>query len=139
MSLRGRSLMIRIAFFAVLAVFVTAASATQNLLVFGDSISAGDGWDNGTGWVALLAQRLKTSQVPYVVVNASISGETTAGGIARLPDALNLYKPAIVLLELGANDGLRGQPPQVMQANLEKMIDMVRNAGARPLLFEMRI
>jgi acyl-CoA thioesterase-1 len=130
----------------MLTVVVTAATllspsafAAQNLLVFGDSLSAGYGLDNGRGWVSLFEQRLKSVQAPYTVVNASISGETTAGGVTRLPDALNLYKPAIVLIELGANDGLRGQPPQAMSANLEKMIEQCRAAGARPLLFEMRI
>lgn len=131
--------MIRTLFIALLALLPLTASAAKNILVFGDSLSAGYGLDNGSGWVALLTQRVKSTAPPYEVVNASISGETTAGGISRLADTLNLYKPEIVLLELGANDGLRGQPSQVMQANLEKMIDAIQARGAKPLLFEMRI
>ncbi len=131
--------MIRALLIALLALLPLTSLAARTVLVFGDSISAGYGLDNGAGWVALLAQRIQSDGYPYDVVNASVSGETSAGGVTRLPDALNLYKPEVVLLELGANDGLRGQPPQVMQANLEKMIDMISARGAKPLLFEMRI
>ena len=129
----------RLIFLSLLWLLPACAEAARTILVFGDSISAGYGLDAGTGWVALLSQRLKTLGAPYEVINASVSGETTAGGISRLGDALKLYKPAVVLLELGANDGLRGQPPTVMQGNLETMIDMARAGGAQPLLFEMRM
>lgn len=131
--------MIRLLLVALLLLLPVRALAARNILVFGDSLSAGYGLDNGSGWVALLAKKLQSTGSAYEVVNASVSGETTAGGVSRLADALDLHKPEIVLLELGANDGLRGQPPAVMQANLEKMIDQIRARGARPLLFEMRI
>jgi acyl-CoA thioesterase-1 len=126
-----------LAAFALIA--STAATAAPTVLVFGDSLSAGYGVNAGHGWVALLSQKLRTQNSPYQVVNASVSGETTAGGLTRLPAALDRYRPAIVLIELGANDGLRGQPVDVMRANLEKMVDLSRAAHATPVLFEMRI
>jgi len=107
--------------------------------VFGDSLSAAYGIPASQGWAALLQQRLQREGYPHVVVNASISGETSAGGLARLPAALGQHQPAIVLLELGANDGLRGLPVKAMRGNLEKMLQLSRQAGARPVLFEMRI
>jgi acyl-CoA thioesterase-1 len=116
-----------------------SASAAQTLLVFGDSLSAGYGLDANAGWVSLLARRIGEQRLPYEVVNASVSGETTAGGLARLPAALERFQPAIVLIELGGNDGLRGQPPAAMRANLDRMIELSRGAGAQPVLFQMRI
>jgi acyl-CoA thioesterase-1 len=118
---------------------VRAAPAAPTILVYGDSISAGYGLDNGAGWVPLLQQKLQMQGPAYAVVNASVSGETTAGGLARLPAALDRSHPALVLIELGANDGLRGQPLDAMHANLAAMIDLIRAAHARALLFEMRI
>lgn len=109
------------------------------ILVLGDSLGASYGVANGAGWVSLLDQKLKSQGLPQRVVNASISGDTTAGGLARLPAALDQHKPAIVLIELGGNDGLRGSPLKQMRANLAKMADLVRAAGATPVLFEMRI
>ena len=91
------------------------------------------------GWVSLLQRRLVERGFPYRVVNASISGDTTSGGLSRLPAALELHRPAIVVLELGANDGLRGQPPMAMSRNLSRMIERSQQAGARVLLAEMRI
>jgi len=127
-------------FFLVLCLWSGAAAAqAPKVLVFGDSLSAAYGIPAAQGWVALLQQRLQKEGYPHVVVNASISGETTAGGLARLPTALGQHQPAIVLLELGANDGLRGLPVKNMRANLEKMLQLSRQAGARPVLFEMRI
>lgn len=120
----------------------TPAAATapaSTILVFGDSLSAGYGLDANTGWVYLLQQRLQSQGLPYAVVNASVSGETSAGGLARLPAALDQYRPQLVLIELGANDGLRGQPLNAMRANLEKMIGLARAAKATPLLLEMRL
>ena len=105
----------------------------------GDSLSAGYGIAIEKGWVQLLQQRLRAQGYPHTVVNASISGETTAGGLARLPAALDTHKPEIVLIELGANDGLRGLRLDVMRANLEQMMKLSRKAGARPVLFEMMI
>ena len=117
-----------------------AAKASDNtILVWGDSISAGFGLDNDTGWVHLLEQRLQTQGSAYTVVNASVSGETTAGGLSRLPAALDKFHPAIVLIELGANDGLRGQPLEAMRSNLEQMLQLSQTARAQPVLFEMRI
>ena len=107
--------------------------------MFGDSLSAAYGIAAKRGWVALLAGRLQRERPDYSVVNASISGETTAGGVSRLPRALAQHKPAVVILELGANDGLRGLPVPEMKRNLAAMIGMSRKAGARVLLVGMRI
>jgi acyl-CoA thioesterase-1 len=100
----------------------------------GDSLSAAYGIESSRGWVALLEQRLKQQGYDYTVVNASISGETSAGGLTRLPDALGQHRPAIVLLELGANDGLRGTPVKVMEQNLGRMLSLSSKAGAKVLL-----
>jgi acyl-CoA thioesterase I len=116
-----------------------AGAADKTILVWGDSISAGYGLDSGAGWVHLLEQRLQTQGRGYTVVNASVSGETTAGGLSRLPAALDKFKPDLVLLELGGNDGLRALPLDQMHANLDKMIELTRAAKARPVLFEMYI
>jgi acyl-CoA thioesterase I len=108
--------------------------------VFGDSISAGYGLAHvEQGWVALLQTRLRSQEYGYQVVNASVSGETTAGGLARLPRALNLHKPQIVILELGGNDGLRALPIPQMRANLKDMAALAAGAGAKVLLLGMRI
>ncbi|WP_133882887.1 arylesterase [Panacagrimonas perspica] len=109
------------------------------MLVLGDSISAGYGLDAGQGWVFLLDQKLKSQGLAYKVVNASVSGETTAGGLARLPGLLTRHKPKIVLVELGGNDGLRALPVKALRSNLEQMVDLSRKAGATPVMFEMRI
>ncbi|WP_245756610.1 arylesterase [Amphritea atlantica] len=105
----------------------------------GDSLSAAYGIPKDRGWVTLLEQRLNDSQFDYQVVNASISGETTHGGITRLPDLLDQYQPDIVLLELGANDGLRGAPLPVIKNNLSLLVSQSQSAGAQVLLLEMRI
>jgi acyl-CoA thioesterase I len=126
----------------LLAMFVTvsAKAETPVILVFGDSISAGYGLARvEQGWVALLQTRLKEQEYGYQVVNASVSGETTAGGLARLPRALMLHQPKIVILELGGNDGLRALPIAQMRANLVRMIDLSTAAGAEVLLLGMRI
>ncbi len=115
------------------------ASAADKLLVLGDSLSAGYGLGAQQTWVSLLQQKLKSQGQAVEVVNASISGDTTAGGLARLPAALKAHKPKWVLIELGANDGLRGLNTKAMQANLVQMARMSQAAGATPLLFEMRI
>ena len=108
-------------------------------MVFGDSLSAGYGVDVNRGWVALLRARLQQEAYPHEVINASVSGETTSGGLARLPAALDQNKPDLVLIELGGNDGLRGLPPKTMRDNLVAMAELVRKAHAQPVLFEMRI
>ncbi len=119
---------------------ISARAETATLLVFGDSISAGFGLDDETrGWVALLQTKLEQTGYGYRVVNASVSGETTAGGLARLPRALALHHPQIVILELGGNDGLRALPIKPMRDNLAKMIELSRAAGAKVLLLGIRI
>jgi acyl-CoA thioesterase-1 len=117
----------------------TAAEPGKTILVFGDSLSAGYGISVGQGWVALLQQRLAAQGYGYRVVNASISGETTSGGSARLPQAIGQNQPAIVILELGANDGLRGLPMQTVQSNLENMLATIRKSGAKPLLVGVQL
>jgi acyl-CoA thioesterase-1 len=102
-------------------------------------MSAGYGIKVEEGWVALLQQRLRQQGYGYRVVNASVSGETTTGGLTRLPRALEIHKPAIVILELGGNDGLRGLAPATVRANLERMIDVSHRARARVVLVGMKI
>lgn len=109
------------------------------ILVFGDSLSAAYGMPAEQGWVSLLQRRLVERGYPQRIVNASISGETTSGGLSRLPAALKQHRPALVILELGANDGLLGQPPMTMSHNLARMIELAQQANARVLLAEMRI
>ena len=117
-----------------------APAETPVILVFGDSVSAGYGLTRvEQGWVALLQTRLKQQEYVYQVVNASVSGETTAGGLARLPRALSLHHPRIVILELGGNDGLRALPIAQMRTNLARMADLASAAGAKVLLLGMRI
>jgi acyl-CoA thioesterase-1 len=124
----------------LLAANVPARAETPVILVFGDSISAGFGLAHvEQGWVALLQTKLKNEDYGYQVVNASVSGETTAGGLARLPRALNLHQPKIVILELGGNDGLRALPIAQMRANLTRMAELAAAAGAKVLLLGMRI
>jgi acyl-CoA thioesterase-1 len=124
----------------VLVLFATCAhSASKSLLVLGDSLSAEYGLPRGTGWVNLLQERLKKDGADAVVINASISGETTSGGNTRLPELLAQYHPSLVLIELGANDGLRGLPLKAAKANLRSMIVYSKKAGAKVLLVGMRI
>src|ERR1700674_2460041 len=121
-------------------VSVSAKAETPVILVFGDSISAGYGLARvEQGWVALLQTRLKDGDYGYQVVNASVTGETTAGGLARLPRALALHHPRVVILELGGNDGLRALPIDQMRSNLGKMVDLAVDSGAQVLLLGMRI
>lgn len=109
------------------------------ILVLGDSMSAEYGLARGTGWVALLAQRLAQQKIAAEVVNASISGDTTAGGRARLPALLAQHRPGIVVIELGGNDALRGLPLQSTEDNLTAMAQAARQAGARVLLVGMQV
>jgi acyl-CoA thioesterase-1 len=126
--------------FVLIVASVSAKAETPVILVFGDSISAGYGLARvEQGWVALLQTRLKEQEYGYQVVNASVSGETTAGGLARLPRALMLHRPDIVILELGGNDGLRALPIAQMRANLGHMVDLASAAGAKILLLGMRM
>ena len=107
-----------------------------NILVLGDSISAGYGFDPKLGWVALLSKQLPSG---YSVVNASVSGETSAGGLNRLPGLLTEHQPSIVIIELGGNDGLRGYPVLNLRKNLQTLINLSIEAGAQPLLLGMKI
>ena len=126
--------------FVLIVASISARAETPVILVFGDSISAGYGLARvEQGWVALLQTRLKDQGYGYQVVNASVSGETTAGGLARLPRALTLHRPKIVILELGGNDGLRALPIAQMRANLAQMVDLATAAGAKVLLLGMRM
>ena len=128
----------RILGFLTLALAPAIATAAT-ILVFGDSLSAGYGLPQERSWPSLLEKRLRETESPYRVVNVSISGETTAGGARRIDAALETHRPQIVVLELGANDGLRGQNLDVMRRNLEKMIDASRRAKAQVLLVGMRL
>ncbi len=113
--------------------------APRRVLVVGDSLSAEYGLRRGTGWVALLAARLAREGVAATVINASISGDTTSGGRARLPALLAQHKPAVVVLELGGNDALRGLPLASTQANLAEMARAAKAAGARVLIAGMAV
>jgi len=116
-----------------------AAKAEKTVLVMGDSLSAGYGLAASEGWVALTAERIAKEKPGWRVVNASISGETTAGGAARIVDAVTRHQPAVVVIELGANDGLRGLPLRDMKRNLARMIGASESVGAEVLLVGMRI
>ena len=118
---------------------ITAARANPVVLVMGDSLSAEYGLPRGAGWVKLLEEQLRQEASPWMVFNASISGETTAGGLTRLSALLQQKKPGIVLIELGANDALRGLSIDATEKNLLKMIQLSKNSGARVLLFGMQI
>ena len=117
----------------------TPALAARTILVFGDSLSAGYGIRPEQAWPALLDKRLADKRLDYNVANVSISGETTAGGRARLPEAPRRHKPSVVIIALGANDGLRGLPLTQMRDNLAAMLDAAQAAGARTLLVGMRL
>jgi len=118
---------------------LSAAAAEKSILVVGDSLSAAYGLERSRGWVALLEARLKRERLDYSVVNASISGETSAGGRARIDELLKQHHPAVVILELGGNDGLRGLPLAQMKANLGAIVERAKKAGARVLVVGMRL
>ncbi|MGN0926693.1 arylesterase [Ectopseudomonas mendocina] len=124
---------------ALTLMFWAHGAVAGTLLVVGDSISAAFGLDSRQGWVALLENRLKEEGFEHSVVNASISGDTSAGGAARLSALLAEHKPELVIIELGGNDGLRGQPPAQLQQNLASMIDASQASGAKVLLLGMRL
>ena len=119
--------------------FGPAWSETPTILVVGDSLSAGYGIELSQSWVSLLERRLVEEKLPYRVVNASISGDVSYSGLTRLPAALERYRPAIVILELGGNDGLQGLPLRQLEENLAAMIELSRKAGAQVVLAGMRI
>lgn len=118
---------------------VHAQGAGRSILVLGDSLSAEYGLARGSGWVALLEQRLARDKLAWQVINASISGETTSGGRSRLPTLLQQHKPQVVILELGGNDALRGLPLAMTQANLAEMARAAKAAGARVLVAGMAV
>ena len=132
--------MLRIGVAVLFTLFATCAySASKTVLVLGDSLSAEYGLARGSGWVSLLEKRLKNNRIDAMIVNASVSGETTSGGKSRLPTLLDQYRPAVVVLELGANDGLRGLPIKSSEENLRDMISASHKAKARVLLVGMQI
>lgn len=116
-----------------------APASQPVILVFGDSLSAEYGLKRGSGWVSLMQDRLKAQGFPHRIVNASISGETTAGGAARLSTVLKRHQPDLVILELGGNDGLRGLPIAQTRNNLRSMVNMANKSGAKTLLVGIRV
>ena len=126
-------------FAAAMMMCAWSAGAAPVILVYGDSLSAEYGLARGAGWAARLAERLVQERLDYSVVNASISGETTAGGASRIEAALTTHKPALVVIELGGNDGLRGLSLTASQANLDRMITAAQKAGARVVLCGMQL
>jgi len=116
----------------------THAKSTH-ILIVGDSLSAGYGLSSGEGWVDLLTKKLTAEKFSATVTNASISGDTTAGGLSRLPALLAKHKPTLVVIELGGNDGLRGSPVAAARANLLKMAELSKAAGAKVLMVGMRM
>lgn len=124
---------------AVVLSLTPLAAVAKAIVVLGDSISAGYGIDVNAGWVNLLREKFKQQHLDYVISNESISGDTSAGGLARIDQVLAKHKPDIVLLELGGNDGLRGLSPQEMKSNLSEMVRRSRQAGAKVLLLGMKI
>lgn len=130
---------VRILFIASLSLLALFAHASQpTVLVMGDSLSAGYGIKVEEGWVSLVQQELAKKQQAKII-NASVSGETTSGGLTRLPTLLSQHKPNIVILELGGNDGLRGQPIKIMKENLQTMIKLSQDSGAKVVLAGMQI
>ena len=129
--------------FAILCMAITytpnSSANNHKILILGDSLSAEYGLPRGTGWVSLLDKRLVSNQLSWSLINASISGETSAGGQTRLAALLKTHKPQIVIVELGANDALRGLQLQATEKNLRQIIQSSKNAGARVLLLGMRI
>ncbi len=115
------------------------AAIARTLLVYGDSLSAGYGLPTDKAWVSLLAERLKQQQIDYTVANASITGETTLGGVKRINATLSQHQPAIVLLALGGNDGLRGHSVEAMRNNLEAIIAACRKSKSQVVLIGMRL
>lgn len=138
-DVRWRRLLAALLAMPLLMLAASAYSAPKTLLVLGDSLSAEYGLARGSGWVALLDKRLQQEKINTGVINASISGETTIGGKTRLPALLSKHAPDVVIIELGANDALRGLQLSATQANLQALIDMARAAKAKVVLVGMQI
>ncbi len=115
------------------------ADADYTLMVYGDSLSAAYGIEESEGWVELLSQKLANENFPYKVVNGSVSGETTTGGLSRMPAMLNTYQPDLIILELGGNDGLRGIPLRNIRENLVAMVSLAQKSGAEVILAGIQI
>ena len=131
-----------VCFFAIFLLVTSgcaAANNNQTILIIGDSLSAGYGIDEEQSWVVLLQDRLNNEGYGYRVINASISGDTTGGGLRRLPRALKQHEPGVVVIELGGNDGLRGTPIHVIRGNLGSMIELAQDTGARVILAGMQM
>lgn len=124
---------------ALMMLLVSVPAFAKSIMVFGDSLSAAYGIEVGQGWVTLVQNKLKEINPDYEIINESISGDTTAGGLARIGQALATHKPSVVIVELGANDGLRGFPPKLIKSNLAGIIQKVHQSGAKALLLSMRI
>jgi acyl-CoA thioesterase-1 len=124
---------------AALLLVAAPSFAARTVMVFGDSLSAAYNLSAEQGWVSLLADRIARANLPWRVVNASVSGETTAGGLRRMAEDLKRHKPSVVVIALGANDALRGQPVAGMRSNLEQMIRLARQARAEPVLVGLMI
>lgn len=139
MPLRPFCRFLRAFFLAAALAGALPSAAARTVLVFGDSLSAAYGLAASQGWVSLMGDRIRRENLPWTVVNASISGETTAGGLSRLPEDLKRHKPSVVLIALGANDALRGLPVAGIRANLEKMVRLARAAKAEPVLVGIMI
>lgn len=133
-------LIISLSLMTVMLPINTLTLHAKNILIVGDSISAAYGMSPEQGWVKLLQQRLDQKYPKqHHVVNASMSGETTSGALARLPKLLQTHKPHIVVIELGGNDGLRGQPPQLIQRNLSQMVNLSQKTKSKVIIFGMKI
>lgn len=134
-----RSIIVRVLVATWVVAVLAAAAPARTIVVLGDSLSAAYGIEMNRGWVSLLQERLNQQKLPYKIINASISGDTTAGGLARLPKVLEQHKPDIVIVELGGNDGLRGQPPEHAKKNLTAITERAKRAGAKVLLLGIRL
>lgn len=139
LSRKMKAIFMALSLFCLFISFGTQAHPNPTILVLGDSLSAEYGLTRGTGWVRLLEDQLRKESSPWTVFNASISGETSSGGLSRLPKLLEQKKPGIVLIELGANDALRGLSIQESEKNIQQMIQLSKNSGAKVLLFGMQI
>ncbi|MCD9538710.1 multifunctional acyl-CoA thioesterase I/protease I/lysophospholipase L1 [Photobacterium carnosum] len=129
--------MIRI--LSLLMLLFSSTAFSQTLLVLGDSLSAGYQMPANKSWPVLLPKILDQQSQPTTIINASISGDTSGNGLARLPQLLKQYQPDIVLIELGANDGLRGFAPKILRNNLSQMITLIKEMGSQPLLMQIEI
>ncbi len=125
--------------FVVIFSLLSMTAAAKSIVVLGDSISASYGIEVSQGWVTLLQQKLDEQTTGHLIHNESISGDTTSGGLARIDQALTLHKPQVVIIELGANDGLRGLPTTLIKNNLAELANRARQSGAKVLFLAMKI